>query len=525
MLKEETTTTKHNGSTDAHYTKTGESTCDGSEKALIEKGPPEIDEFRDECDEHPKQALDFFCEAHTCMCCAMCGSEGNRHHGCEIKPLYQYAEKIHRFMPKLTKKLRNNVKASKIISEDILKSKNEETLKQVQAVKDKIAEEFRKLRQALDEREKELVNAAESLWEKYNCSGTMKELSDIREREEAIKRVEQAERSWDKDNPKKMVHAMCKGFEAYQNSSSILSKAIASAEDKHTIDFTFNESLLKGIKIFGEVKSETESLGPKLALGKVTSDSVNLTWSVGCFVGGFYSLFMMDNNNPQNKSEVYKGRELGFTVNGLSPKSDYTFWVRANVGGSGNWSEPLPVKTLKKELPWSTWKKCSEGIPNSMKYITTPERPGFAEKAYPGPEYSTVIGVKPVPKRATFGWKIKIDKSYNNDGNGIFIGVAPSDIDQCVNKNYSKAGWYLHCYDSSLWSGPPHNHRGKEYGPNKQLKNGDAVGVVMDTAKGELSFVVDNANLGVAFDGIPLDKPLVPCVLLYWYCDSVELTI
>ena len=46
--------------------------------------------------------------------------------------------------------------------------------------------------------------------------------------------------------------------------------------------------------------------------------------------------------------------------------------------------------------------------------------------------------------------------------------------------------------------------------------------VVMDTAKGELSFVVNGVNYSVAFDGIPLDKPLVPCVLLDCKGDSVE---
>ena len=42
-------------------------------------------------------------------------------------------------------------------------------------------------------------------------------------------------------------------------------------------------------------------------------------------------------------------------------------------------------------------------------------------------------------------------------------------------------------------------------------------------SKGELSFVVDGVNLSVAFDGIPLDKPLVPCVLLWYEYYSVEL--
>ena len=40
------------------------------------------------------------------------------------------------------------------------------------------------------------------------------------------------------------------------------------------------------------------------------------------------------------------------------------------------------------------------------------------------------------------------------------------------------------------------------------------MGVVMGTEKGEISFVVNGVSLGVAYEGVPLDKPLVPCVLL-----------
>ena len=47
----------------------------------------------------------------------------------------------------------------------------------------------------------------------------------------------------------------------------------------------------------------------------------------------------------------------------------------------------------------------------------------------------------------------------------------------------------------------------------------------MDTAKGELSFVVNCVNLGVAYGGIPLDKPLVPCVVIFFKGYSVELII
>ena len=80
-----------------------------------------------------------------------------------------------------------------------------------------------------------------------------------------------------------------------------------------------------------------------------------------------------------------------------------------------------------------------------------------------------------------------------------------------------------------MHSGPPYNYWDKEYGPRKEkgeyVHTGDSFGVVMDTAKGELSFVLNGVNLGVAYEGIPLDKPLVPCVILWNEKDSVELII
>ena len=143
--------------------------------------------------------------------------------------------------------------------------------------------------------------------------------------------------------------------------------------------------------------------------------------------------------------------------------------------------------------------------------------------------WSTIIGNTPIPQNKVTSWNIKILKSKCNNGNGICVGVALYDVSQNEDDILKKCGWYFGCYASQLWSGPPHSCWQKMYGPRKEsgkyVHTGDSVGVVMDTAKGELSFVVNGVNLGVAFDGIPLDKPLVPCVLLWYQGDSVELII
>ena len=184
------------------------------------------------------------------------------------------------------------------------------------------------------------------------------------------------------------------------------------------------------------------------------------------------------------------------------------------------------VLPQKKSFEASVWKECPSDINEEMKYSVSEENPRIASNV--GDGYCTIIGNAHLPLNTVTSWNIKVLKSCNNNGAGIIIGVAPSDIDQNKNDSYNKYGWYFDCWNSSLRSGPPQNCKGKQYGSKRRngqyVHTGDSVGIVMDTTKGELSFTLGGVNLGVAYEEIPLDKPLVSCVLL-WYEDSVELVI
>ena len=194
-------------------------------------------------------------------------------------------------------------------------------------------------------------------------------------------------------------------------------------------------------------------------------------------------------------------------------------------GMSSQWSDEAEFTTPEfKEC--CVWKECPDYVDKYSKYSVDEGNPRIATKIG---DDCTIIGNIALPPNTVTSWSIKILKSRENDGSGIFIGVPPSDIDQNGGGNYMKCGWYFDCHCSALWSGLPHNYKWKKYGPRKgdgeYVHTGDSVGIVMDTAKGELSFVLDGVNLGVAYEGIPLDKPLVPCVLLCHEGDSVELVI
>ncbi len=172
------------------------------------------------------------------------------------------------------------------------------------------------------------------------------------------------------------------------------------------------------------------------------------------------------------------------------------------------------------------WKECPEEVDYHFSYSVDSKdrrRAWFSDMF----ESCTIIGTVPLPLNTVISWSIKIRRTNNGKSRFIYVGVAPTDIDQGKRMNWNKSGWYFDCCSSKLCSGEPHDYFNKIYGPRKgdgeYLKEGDSIGLVMDTTKGELSFVLNGINLGVAFEGIPLDEPLVPCVLLGSEDDSIIL--
>ena len=226
----------------------------------------------------------------------------------------------------------------------------------------------------------------------------------------------------------------------------------------------------------------------------------------------------MNETESCNNDEI-KLYNMHFAYESFEPEAVYTLQSMAFVGDNkSEWSEKVDFVTPKFS-ECCTWKR---SYPSGLLdiYLNRVCLAGYAYTLQSAP--MNVI----IPANKVTSWSIKILKSSFNNGGGIFIGVAPSDI---VQNEHRKCGWYFHCYDSTLYSGPPHSYSYKEYGLKKKkgeyVHTGDSVGVVMDTAKGELSFVVNGVNFGIAYEGIPLDKPLVPCVLLTMFGDSVELIL
>ena len=289
-------------------------------------------------------------------------------------------------------------------------------------------------------------------------------------------------------------------------------------------------SLLKEIEAFKSwrVKEEKPSVAApsNVRVEGTTQDSITLAWNDDWRAISYQ--IEMDGSGPLDRVLTNK-----FTMSGLLLDTEHTFRVRTVRGDSASeWSDVVKGRTQRAPefKKCCVWKKCPGNVHKYRKYSVDEKNTRIATKIDIGDSnfHCTIIGNTPLPHNTVTSWSIKVLKSKGNDGGGIIIGVAPSGINQ-NDDNYVKCGWYFACYGSVLYSGPPHKYGVKEYGPRKgngqYVHTGDSVGVVMDTAKGELSFVVNGVNLGVAYEGIPLDKPLVPCALLLCEGDSVELVI
>ena len=179
----------------------------------------------------------------------------------------------------------------------------------------------------------------------------------------------------------------------------------------------------------------------------------------------------------------------------------------------------------------SAWKECPASVTDKNLCYSRPDSSNLrvAKKTdVSGSIYCNIIGDTPIPVGPASFWKVRIVKAFSSGGNEVFSGVAPTDIDQTVEKSYKSCGWYLRWGRGALYSGPPQRYHNRSYSDRQNACSGSIVGHILDTTSrkvGKLSFVVNNKDAGVAYDNIPLDKPLVPCVLLHWAGDSVELVL
>lgn len=255
-------------------------------------------------------------------------------------------------------------------------------------------------------------------------------------------------------------------------------------------------------------------------ISNVSAGTVCVSWEISripVLVPGSIAYQARKSLSHQN-SVAYEGNGMRFICKDIQAGFSYAFSVRTFCNGVfSQWSNPVSTQATAICLQYP-----GVFIPGSNYNIDSERRVATAKI---DSWSSNVVGDRPIPVDVAVKWTIKIMETYNN-GDGIFIGVAPQSIDLGSNNNRRECGWYFCCYDSSLYSGPPYNYGeyfGERYASTGSLRKGDEVSVFIDMVSMAMSFYVNGRDYGIAYKNIPANEPLVPIVILNYIGDSVKL--
>ena len=267
--------------------------------------------------------------------------------------------------------------------------------------------------------------------------------------------------------------------------------------DKQINDIFCNEDLIK----------ESEKLPNKIKISLKRGKLVDKEWN-----NNELNLFINDCINIENNIE-----DINIINNNIKKinnikNTDITFLP--NEVGINKFLENIKIFG-KIYYPRFKFRKCPQNINENRKYTISGENKNIFTKNGSNGYWSAGLCEYELEKDKEYRWKIKILKSGNKY---IMIGVAPIDYD--INSSNYNCGWYFYSYNSCLYSGPPFNYNGM--GTNLSKVKEEII-IVMNLNKRSLKFLINNEDKGESYTNIPLDKPIVPAVIIHDCNDSVEI--
>ena len=154
---------------------------------------------------------------------------------------------------------------------------------------------------------------------------------------------------------------------------------------------------------------------------------------------------------------------------------------------------------------------------NDRKYIVMGENDNKAKKIIEDRQFTHIKGENYLELNKINKIKINI---LNSKSKLIMVGITQDE--KIPNQSLNNInGWYFYCFNSTLYSGPPHNYKNKKTNSDKIVYK--EISIIFDTYKGNLEFILDNNNKIEGYTDIPLDKPFYPSILLYDKNDTIEI--
>lgn len=432
-------------------------------------------------------------------------------------------------------------------------------------IRSSIESEFKRLREVIDSAETSLYKSLEEIYNEqenhlhdviYDLQNTIQKLKDITSNQDSQHQpnsqsfqlqlstiLNPSEDAINANSPKEVAEAMVTIRQSYDQARATLMM-------KRTHHFVKppHELRIGDYRLDTTVSVRSIPFAPiEVTTGPLQHGAIRLRWVPSAYqsaqlerAGLAGSVRYQVQTREQGTHSFENAAECGacdvmYFPAKLAPGKKYDVLVRAGCGGVWSpWSRPAPV-TVPDWARWCAWKECPVSVDPVLAYKVSGAPRRWATQT--GDYWCTVVGNTPLGRNAVVSWGTKIIVSKDRNGAGIFVGVAPEDINQSEDENFEKCGWYINCGDFTLHSGPPHNYGydGPSFGKRKKygtyVTTGDALMTTVNTSVGTIAFAIrspnasKNEDIGVAYKGVPLDKPLVPAVIMFYKKDAIELLI
>ena len=154
---------------------------------------------------------------------------------------------------------------------------------------------------------------------------------------------------------------------------------------------------------------------------------------------------------------------------------------------------------------------------SNRKYIIIDNKENVAKKIVEDNQFTLIKCENNFELNKIYKWKINI---LNSKLKVIMVGITQEENNSNISLNNIN-GWYFYCFNSTLYSGKPHNYKNKKLNIDKVNKY---ITIIFNTIKGNLDFILDDNNHKIeGYNNIPLDKKIFPAILLYDKYDTVEI--
>ena len=329
-------------------------------------------------------------------------------------------------------------------------------------LREEITKIFAGIHKAIDKREKKLMQELEEIQESCNLGKIANNIKKIEEAGAALEQGVKVLSTKGQLRSKMIVDKIGEIESAVDKVYEIETEIVSAICKTETVEFSSSyDDLIQRIESFGKIVSNKVEFVPSLTVNEVTDNTINVTCASAPFDKASYQIGIGEND--ETVTLVYTGESTAVAIQQLKPDTDYHIWTQVGIEGIwGSWYRNSVVrtkKTIEKEAPkvpnkayTCEWKLCPKDYLGDIRYYVDRYAKRIATKIS-SDVWCAIIGNTSLPPNGVTSWSIRILNSWRNYGNCIYIGVAPSDIDQNEGDSHNKCGWYFYCRRSTLYSG------------------------------------------------------------------------